>query len=105
MGVITDKGIHLVPKSVAIDKSALLGDLLNSNPESASDIIFIPVEKGLYPVTLSQIRAICGKPSEKAGLRNLRALCTTPEICQQHVEATSSYFSTKLDTLGEIVYF
>ena len=37
LGVISDKGIHLVPKSVAIDKSALLEDLLISNPESAFD--------------------------------------------------------------------
>jgi len=44
LGVISDKGIHLVPKSVAIDKSALLGDLLNSKPESASDSIFVPVD-------------------------------------------------------------
>ena len=39
LGIISDKGIHLVPKSVAIDKSTLLGDLLNSDPESASDSI------------------------------------------------------------------
>ena len=104
LGVISDKGIHLVPKSVAIDKSALLGDLLISNPESASDIIFIPVEKGLYPVTLNQLRAICGKP-EKTGLRDLRAHCTEPESVSSHAVAHSSYFTTKLDTLGEIVYF
>ena len=97
MGVISDKGIHLVPKSVAIDKSALLGDLLISNPESA-------VEKGLYPVTLNQLRAICGKP-EKTGLRDLRAHCTEPESVSSHAVAHSSYFTTKLDTLGEIVYF
>ena len=52
-------------------------------------LVTINQVNGLFPVTVKEPRAIC----------------TAPEAVDRHAAANSSYFTTKLDTLGELVHF
>ena len=88
-GIISRDGINIVPTS-AFSSICDIVDLL-SNSKKIPGSTFIKQVNGVYPISLSQ----------------LRTLCTMPDMIASHTAAVanSSYFTAKLDSIGELVYF
>jgi hypothetical protein len=88
--VINEKGMHIIPSTS--DTVASVDQLVSEAAPSLS--MFIPVVNGLFPISKSQLNKITLSPAERARLISLT-----------DQSANSTYFTVKLDTIGEKVRF
>ena len=81
--------MHIIPR---IDRSVeCVENIIASNLERNS-IISIDRKNGLYPISKQQLRNLCSNPA---------APITVPSYLNAH----SSYYTTKFDSIGERVDF
>ena len=83
------RGMHIIPR---IDSNVECVENIIASNLAHDSIISIKHKNGLYPISKRQLRDICSNPA---------APITVPNYLNAH----SSYYTTKFDSIGERVDF